>query len=69
MLLNRYKNSQAQNYDFATKKARYFTGKLGVVNFALTTQVVRTENWTPTTLQRRQRALLSELCTDRSGHR
>lgn len=63
VLLNRYKNSQAQNYDFSTKKERYFTAKLGVVNFALTTQVLHTRTWTPATLQKRQDALLNELCT------
>ncbi|MFC4033910.1 DUF262 domain-containing protein [Streptomyces polygonati] len=62
VLLNRYKNSQAQNYDFVTKKGRYFTGRLGVVNFALTTQVLRTREWTPLTLRKRQDALLEELC-------
>ncbi|WP_037912146.1 DUF262 domain-containing protein [Actinacidiphila yeochonensis] len=61
VLLNRYKNAQAQNYDFAEKKSRYFTGKLGVANFALTTQVLQTRDWTPATLRKRQTALMDEL--------
>ncbi|MFI2345672.1 DUF262 domain-containing protein [Streptomyces sp. NPDC019443] len=62
VLLNRYKNSEARNYDFATKKVRYFTGKLGVVNFALTAQVVGSDSWTPATLDARQSLLVNSLC-------
>ncbi|MFF3754187.1 DUF262 domain-containing protein [Streptomyces sp. NPDC002018] len=61
VLLNRYKNSEARNYDFATKKARYFTGRLGVVNFALTAQVVNADRWTPATLEARQKMLIAAL--------
>ncbi|MDJ0345356.1 HNH endonuclease family protein [Streptomyces sp. H10-C2] len=63
VLLNRYKNAEAQNHDFAKKKATYFTGKLGVANFALTAQVVSANSWTPTTLAARQGELIGELCS------
>jgi hypothetical protein len=61
VLLNRSKNSQAQNYDFDQKKAKYFTGKNGVVAFALTSQVISTSEWTPDVLVRRQRDALDLL--------
>ncbi|MCZ4103378.1 DUF262 domain-containing protein [Streptomyces sp. H39-C1] len=63
VLLNRYKNAEAQNHDFAKKKATYFTGKLGVANFALTAKVVSANSWTPTTLAARQSELIGELCS------
>ncbi|MFG1805149.1 hypothetical protein [Streptomyces sp. NPDC049040] len=40
-----------------------FTGRPGVVDFALTTQVLRTRAWTPVTLRKRQEALPDELYT------
>jgi hypothetical protein len=61
VLLNRAKNSEAQNYDFATKKEKYFTGKHGVSVFALTTQVLAQSAWTPHILQQRQQAMLDTL--------
>lgn len=61
VLLNRAKNSEAQNYDFDTKKARYFTGKTGVAPFALTVGVVTEAAWTPELLEKRQQELLSTL--------
>ena len=47
VLLNRAKNSEAQNYDFAKKKASYFTSANGSAVFALTTQVLTHDEWTP----------------------
>ncbi|MHA6802305.1 DUF262 domain-containing protein [Salinifilum ghardaiensis] len=61
VLLNRYKNSQAQNYEFEKKKARYFTTRGGVTLFALTSQVVSSSDWTPDLLQQRQQELLGVL--------
>lgn len=61
ILLNRAKNSEAQNYDFATKKAKYFTGPGGSAVFALTTQVLAVEEWTPEVVERRQTDLLGLL--------
>jgi hypothetical protein len=41
VLLSRRKNSEANNYDFETKRTKYFqSAKTGVANFALTTQVL-----------------------------
>lgn len=59
VLLSRHKNSEAQNFDFDTKKARYFSSRTGVVNFALTTQVMAHSVWNTNTLQRRQDELLA----------
>ncbi|MET8947042.1 HNH endonuclease family protein, partial [Streptomyces sp. NPDC004542] len=61
VLLNRAKNSAAQNYDFAAKKAKYFTGRGGVVPFALTSQVLQHVEWTPVVLKARQEELLGVL--------
>ncbi|MEO0373169.1 MAG: DUF262 domain-containing HNH endonuclease family protein [Cyanobacteria bacterium P01_A01_bin.17] len=61
VLLSRAKNSKAQNYEFDVKKQKYFTGSDGVSPFALTTQVLHTEEWTPQILERRQTELLEKL--------
>ncbi|MER7051468.1 DUF262 domain-containing protein [Streptomyces sp. NPDC000351] len=64
VLLNRAKNSAAQNYDFAAKKAKYFTGRGGVVPFALTSQVLQHTEWTPELLKARQEELLGMLAEE-----
>ncbi|SIO86263.1 DUF262 domain-containing protein [Nocardiopsis sp. JB363] len=61
VLLNRRKNSEAQNFDFPKKKAKYFLGKSGVVTFALTSQVLTHSEWTPEVLEERQERLLESL--------
>ncbi|MBF5028120.1 MULTISPECIES: DUF262 domain-containing protein [unclassified Micromonospora] len=61
VLLNRAKNSQARNFDFTKKKATYFAGKNGVATFALTSQVLLENQWTPEVLRKRQAALLNVL--------
>ena len=61
VLLSRNKNAEAKNYDFATKKAKYFTSRSGVSNFPLTTQVLATETWTPEVLDQRQQYLIGVL--------
>ncbi|GAA1662824.1 DUF262 domain-containing protein [Catellatospora bangladeshensis] len=63
VLLNRAKNSQAQNYEFAQKKQIYFLGK-GVSTFALTSQVLSEPDWNPVVVQRRHQRLLAELCNE-----
>lgn len=63
VLLNRTKNSEAQNFEFDVKKSKYFTSKHGVATFALTSQVLGTAVWTPQVLQERQAALLSALAS------
>jgi len=44
--LNQKRNSKAQNYDFQKKKNAYFGGKSGVSSYILTTQVLKTDQWT-----------------------
>ncbi len=61
VLLSRRKNSQAQNYDFAKKKERYFTTKDGVSPFVLTTQVLKQNEWTANVIESRQNELLKKL--------
>ena len=61
VLLSRKKNSEAQNYDFETKKAKYFTSDKGVVPFVLTTQVLGYSEWNPDLLKKRQSDLLEKL--------
>lgn len=60
-LLSRVKNMQAENYSFAVKKKTYFATKDGVSPFALTTQVLREQTWTPQVVERRQRELIGVL--------
>jgi hypothetical protein len=60
-LLTRVKNSAANNYDFATKKRKYFATKDGVSPFALTTQVLQEDEWTPQVVERRQNELIAHL--------
>lgn len=64
VLLNRAKNSQAQNFDFPEKKARYFSGRTGVAPFALTVQVLSLPEWTPAVLESRQKDLLAVLANE-----
>lgn len=59
--LTRYKNSEAQNYDFDDKKIKYFTGKNGTSSFPLTTQVLNESEWTPETVEKRQKNLVQVL--------
>jgi hypothetical protein len=61
VLLNRVKNSAAQNYDFTEKKAKYFTGRNGAVPFALTSQVLQHDDWTPDVLATQQKNLVALL--------
>ena len=66
VLLSKSKNSQAQNYSFERKKNEYFgsknrTTENGTSTFALTTQVLHTDSWTPDHLAARQENLL-ETC-------
>ena len=60
VLLSRWKNTSAQNYEFAHKKRRYFSDN-GVSPFALTSQVLGESEWTPEVLERRQADLIGVL--------
>lgn len=64
VLLARYKNSEAQNYDFEKKKNVYFTSTRGAATFALTSQVLATPNWTPAVLKARQHDLTALLAKE-----
>jgi hypothetical protein len=61
LLLSKSKNSQAQNYDFPKKKAKYFTTKSGISSFALTSKVLEYDHWTLDVVRRRQEELISIL--------
>lgn len=59
--LNKKKNSAAQNYDFERKCEIYFTGTKNVSSFALTSQVMNEDEWTPDIVEARQEELLEVL--------
>ncbi len=61
VLLSRRKNSQAQNYEFATKKEKYFKTSDGISPFALTTQVLKYNSWTPEIIEQRQKEQIKKL--------
>lgn len=61
VLLNQAKNSQAQNYDFAKKKEKYFQSGQGTPTFALTLWVLANDAWTPELLEVRQTDLVGDL--------
>lgn len=61
VLLSHRKNAQAGNRDFATKKARYFTTGRGTPLFALTSQVLAHQDWTPNVIANRQAELVGVL--------
>ncbi|MFB6349129.1 DUF262 domain-containing protein [Moraxella sp. ZJ142] len=60
--LNKRRNSAASNWDFKTKKDKYFKGNNNVSSYALTTQVLHEEEWRPEIVQKRQVELLARLC-------
>jgi uncharacterized protein with ParB-like and HNH nuclease domain len=61
ILLSRYINSSAQNYDFKKKKGKYFTSKEGVSSFAITTGVLAESEWTEAIISKRQTDLIAKL--------
>jgi hypothetical protein len=61
VLLSRQKNHDANNYEFSRKKEVYFSNRLGVSPFVLTSQVINMREWTPEVVQRRQHELVSRL--------
>lgn len=61
VLLSRRKNAQAQNYDFVTKKEKYFKTSDGVSPFAITTQVLNYDTWSPDIIEKRQREQIQKL--------
>lgn len=63
LLLSSRKNSQAQNYDFTVKKAKYFD-RTGSAVFALTTQVLQHDSWDPSVVESRHLDLTNRLVTE-----
>lgn len=61
LLLSRYKNGEARNYDFDVKKNKYFMGKKGATVYALTTQVLTYDAWTPAIVEQRHAELVKFL--------
>jgi hypothetical protein len=61
VLLDKRKNSEAQNYDFAVKKDKYFKSATGITPFPLTMGVIATDKWTVQTLEARQANLVMTL--------
>ena len=59
--LNKKKNSSAQNYEFGPKCRIYFAGIKNVSSYALTSQVMAKDKWTPNDVKARQRQLLEIL--------
>ncbi len=57
--LTKRHNSEAQNYEFDIKKEKYFKGKSGTTSYALTTQVLNYQKWTPEIISKRQEELLA----------
>ncbi len=60
VLLSRYKNASAKNYDFEDKKSKYFLVE-DSTPFVLTSQVIQEAEWTPSVLERRQERLMGAL--------
>lgn len=59
--LNKRRNSAALNWDFNKKKNKYFPDNGDVSSYALTTQVLSKEEWTPAIVEARQEYLLNKL--------
>ena len=59
--LNKKKNSAAQNYEFGPKCEIYFAGPKNVSSYALTSQVMAQDEWTPEVVEARQQQLLDVL--------
>lgn len=57
--LTKRHNSKAQNYDFSTKKEKYFKNTdAGVTSYALATDVLNYDEWTPEIVKARQKKLI-----------
>ena len=63
VLLSKRQNPSARNFDFDVKKKKYFTSRSGTSPFALTTQVLAEDVWTPDVVERRQKDLVAKLST------
>jgi hypothetical protein len=61
VLLTRRINSSASNWDFKTKKEKYFQSKSGAITFALTLRVLQKDAWNLSTLEENQKVLIEKL--------
>lgn len=61
VLLTHRINSAASNWDFETKKQKYFQSKKGATTFPLTLRVLQTPGWTLDQLKDNQKDLLGKL--------
>ncbi|PID20207.1 hypothetical protein CSV61_15730 [Sporosarcina sp. P3] len=61
VLLTRRKNAQASNFEFPKKKTSYFQSSKGVSTFAITSQVIQEDVWTPNIIEKRQQKLINLL--------
>jgi Protein of unknown function DUF262/Protein of unknown function (DUF1524) len=61
VLLTRRINSAASNWDFKTKKEKYFQSKAGATTFALTLRVLQKDTWTLAELEQNQKELIGKL--------
>lgn len=59
--LNKRRNSSASNWDFDDKKTKYFSGTSNVSSYALTSQVLNTDEWKPNNITQRQTELLNKM--------
>jgi len=62
VLLTQRVNARASNWSFDRKKKEYFSSSDGSSPFPLTQGVLRTSEWTPQHLEKRQEELLLKLC-------
>lgn len=60
VLLTRRINSSASNWDFKTKKDKYFQSKKGAATFALTLRVLQKGSWTLGDLEQNQKDLIEQ---------
>lgn len=59
--LNKRRNSAASNWEFIIKKEKYFSGNDSVSSYALTSQVLKENEWTPEIVKNRQKELLESI--------
>ena len=62
VFLTRRINTRASNWDFETKKEKYFQSEDGTSPFPLTQGVLMTDAWTLDHLKQRQKQLIGVLC-------
>src|SRR5579871_3349769 len=60
-LLNRRQNSAALNWEFATKKEKYYQKKTGGSPFQITSRVLKEEKWTPAIFAKHQAETVAKL--------